>query len=104
MITMDFICGFPKSDDKYVLLVILDKFIKYCHLIPLSHPFKAMDVSQIFLDSIYKLYGLLKFVVTDRDPLFTITFWQELIKKLRITLNFSSSYHPQLDDQMERLN
>jgi transposase InsO family protein len=43
-------------------------------------------------------------IVTNQDPLFTSTFWQELMKKLGITLNFSTTYHPQTDGQSERLN
>jgi transposase InsO family protein len=58
----------------------------------------------VFLDTVYKLHGLPQVIVTDRDPLFTSIFWQELIKKLGITLNFSTAYHPQTDGQTERLN
>jgi hypothetical protein len=54
-----------------VLLVIIDKFIKYCHLITLAHPFKAKNVAQEFLDTVYKLHGLPSKIITDRDPLFT---------------------------------
>jgi hypothetical protein len=54
-----------------VLLVIIDKFIKYCHLITLAHPFKAKNVAQEFLDTVYKLHGLPSKIITNRDPLFT---------------------------------
>jgi hypothetical protein len=45
VISVDFICGLPKSDGKDVLLVVVDKFTKYCHAIPLSHPFQAKEVA-----------------------------------------------------------
>jgi hypothetical protein len=35
---------------KDILLIIIDKFIKYNYPIPLSHPFKAPTVAQVFLD------------------------------------------------------
>jgi transposase InsO family protein len=87
-----------------VLLVVMDKFIKYCHLLTLTHPFKARDMAQEYLDSVYKLHGLPNQIITDGDPLFTSTFWQELLQKLGVKLHFSIAYHPQSDGQSERLN
>jgi Integrase zinc binding domain/Integrase core domain/Chromo (CHRromatin Organisation MOdifier) domain len=104
VVSMDFICGLPKSGGKDVILVIIDKFTKYCHLITLSHPFKAIDVAHSFLETIYRLHGLPGKIITDRDPLFTCNFWKELMKLLKIELNFSTAYHPQTDGQTERLN
>jgi RNase H-like domain found in reverse transcriptase/Reverse transcriptase (RNA-dependent DNA polymerase)/Integrase zinc binding domain/Integrase core domain len=104
VVSMDFICGLPKSGGKDVILVIIDKFTKYCHLITLSHPFKVIDVAHSFLETIYRLHGLPGKIITDRDPLFTCNFWKELMKLLKIELNFSTAYHPQTDGQTERLN
>jgi transposase InsO family protein len=104
LICMDFIGGLPKSGGKDVLLVIIDKFTKYCHLLTLSHPFNATEVAQLFLDNVYKLHGLPTQIITDRDPLFTSGFWQEIMKMLGVKLNFSTAYHPQTDGQTERLN
>jgi Integrase zinc binding domain/RNase H-like domain found in reverse transcriptase/Integrase core domain len=104
VITMEFVMGLPRSGGKGTLLVVIDKFTKYYHLITLAHPFKASDVAQLFLDSIYRLHGLLMKIITDRDPVFTSVFWKEIMGKLGIKLNFSTAYHPQTDGQSERLN
>jgi hypothetical protein len=58
IITMDFMCGLPRSEGKDVILVIIDKLTKYYHLVALSHHFKATTVAGIFLDTVYKLNGL----------------------------------------------
>jgi hypothetical protein len=71
---MDFVAGLPRSEGKDVLMVIMDKLTKYCHLLTLSHPFKAAEVAQLFLDNVYKLHGLPTKIITDRDPLFTSNF------------------------------
>jgi Integrase core domain len=97
VISMDFISGLSKSMGKDVLLVVIDKFTKYGHIIPLSYPFKAPIVAQVFLDQVYRLYGLPTQIITDRDPIFTSTFWQTLMNSLSVQLNFTTAYHPQSD-------
>jgi DMSO/TMAO reductase YedYZ molybdopterin-dependent catalytic subunit len=70
---MDFICGLSRSEGVDVIMVIIDKLTKYCHLIALSHPFKA-TVAEKFLNTLYKLHGLPLRIITDRDPIFTSVF------------------------------
>jgi hypothetical protein len=104
IISLDFIEGLPKSSRYDTILVIVDKFTKYGHFLPLSHPYTASSIAQLFVDHIYKLHGLPKVIISDRDKIFTSTFWQQLFKLTDTTLNLSSSYHPQTDGQTERLN
>ena len=52
----------------------------------------------------FKLHGMLVSIVSDRDPVFTSTFWGELLKKQGVELSMSSSYHPQSDGQIELVN
>jgi hypothetical protein len=73
-IGMDFITGLPKSKGKDIILVVVDRFTKYGHFIPLSHPFTAAEVAQVFIDNVYKLHGLPLNIITDRDPVFTSQF------------------------------
>ena len=98
-ISMDFIEGLPKSQGKDVILVVVDRFTKYAHFISISHPYTAQDIVTIFLDNVFKLHGLPKIIVTDRDPIFTSNVWQALFKALEVKLHLSSAYHPQTDGQ-----
>ena len=104
MVSMDFIGGLPKSKNFDTILVVIDKFSKYGHFIPLCHPFTALQVAQIYVDNIYKLHGLPQVLVTDRDPIFTSNIWQELCKLTDTKMNMSSANHPQTDGQTEKLN
>jgi hypothetical protein len=74
-INIDFILGFPRAGDKFVIMVVVDRLSKYAHLCSLAHPFTPSLVSQVFLDQIFKLHGMPTSIESDRDPNFIIKFW-----------------------------
>lgn len=53
---------------------------------------------------IYKLHGMPKILISDRDRIFTSHLWQELFTRAGVQLAMSSAYHPQTDGQTERVN
>lgn len=103
-ITMDFIDGLPKSEGFEVILVVVDRFTKYAHFLPLKHPYTAQSVAAVFIDTIVRLHGVLAFIVSDRDKVFTSSFWKKLFTKIDTKLCYSTAYHPQTDGQSERVN
>jgi hypothetical protein len=44
------------------------------HLVPLKHPYTAQSVAQLYVDHIYKLHGMPKILISDRDKVFTSVF------------------------------
>lgn len=101
---MDFIDGLPKSEGFEVILVVVDRFTKYAHFLPLKHPYTAQSVAAVFIDTIVRLHGVLAFIVSDRDKVFTSSFWKKLFTKIDTKLCYSTAYHPQTDGQSERVN
>ncbi|KAL8140267.1 hypothetical protein V2J09_006288 [Rumex salicifolius] len=67
----------------------------------LAHPYSASFVAQAYIDNIFKLHGFPKSIISDRDSIFLSEFWQELFTLQGVSLNLSSTYHPQTDRQTE---
>jgi hypothetical protein len=73
-ISMEFIIGLPKSGNKSVIMVAVDRLSKYSHFYSLQYPFTTSMVAQLLMDQVFKLHGMLHSIVSDRDPTFTSNF------------------------------
>ena len=94
-LSMDFITDLPSSSGKTVILVVVDRFSKMAHFIPLPNLPNAKTLSQIFVDNIVKLHGIPSDVVSDRGTQFVSRIWRAFCSRLGIQLSFSSAFHPQ---------
>ena len=56
------------------------------------------------MKQIFRLHGIPKVIISDRDSKFMGNFWKSLFKSLNTTLNFSTYFHLQMDGQTERVN
>jgi hypothetical protein len=79
VISMDFVEGLPSLGSASAILVVVDKFSKFAHFIPLRHPFTAESVAKLFLDNVYRLHGMPLSIISDRDRVFISKFWQTYI-------------------------
>ena len=96
VISMDFIIGLPMTWRQHdSIMVVVDKLMKAAHFIPVKSTHNTDDIAKIFMKEIFRLHGLLKAIVSDRDVKFTSNFWKGLFADLGTKLNFSTAYHPQ---------
>lgn len=101
---MDFIEGLPKSGGYSVILVVVDRLTKYAQFIAVKHPYSAACIAQLFMDNVVRHHGLPASIVSDRDTIFVSNFWKQFFTLYNIKLKLSTAYHPQTDDQSERVN
>jgi hypothetical protein len=52
IVCVDFIEGLPPSNRYNTIMVVIDKFTKYAHFVPLVYPFTALQVAQHYMDSV----------------------------------------------------
>jgi hypothetical protein len=79
------------------MMVVVDNLIKSTHFIPIKSTCKEIDITDVFMKEIFRLHGMPKEIVSDRDTKFTSNFWKSLIASLETKLLFSTTYHPQTD-------
>ncbi len=61
-------------------------------------------MAELVFAEVYKHHGLPKAIVSNRDTLFTSTFWNHLHKLIGTKLKMLSTYHPETDGMTERAN
>ena len=71
---MDFITGLPTSEGKGSIFVVINRLTKYAHFISISSKAKATQVTDSYVNNIFKLHGFSKVIVSDKDPKFNNNF------------------------------
>ena len=64
----------------------------------------AEELARLFRDNIWKLHGLPESIISDRGPQFIAGIIWELNRMLGIESKLLMAFHPQTDEQTERVN
>ena len=72
--------------------------------IPINTNVKTPALARLFVEQLYRLYGLPTNIVSDRDTKFNSHFWRAVFHRLDTQLNMSTSNHPETGCQMECVN
>uniref|UniRef100_A0AAV1UG46 Integrase catalytic domain-containing protein n=1 Tax=Peronospora matthiolae TaxID=2874970 RepID=A0AAV1UG46_9STRA len=104
-VLMDLVFGFPKDANQNTgILVFVDQFSKMVHLVAVPESITAPDCARVFIDTIFRLHGLPRELVSDRDPCFTAEFWQSVFLSVGTRSKMSTYDHPEIDCRTERVN
>ena len=85
-------------------------FLMVCHLtkmayfVPCHKKIIATELAILVISNYYRLHGVLKVIVSDRDPKFVGKFWESCMAKFNIKLNLSSVQHNRTDGLTEKVN
>jgi hypothetical protein len=102
---MDFITGLPKSArHNDAIMVVLEKLSKCAHFIPVKSTCNEIDIVKIFMKDIFRLHGMPREIVSNRDTNFASRFWKSLMAGFETKLLFTIAYHSQTDGQTERVS
>ena len=104
-IAMDLITGLPAQHGYNAILTIVDHGCSRATIfLPCADTIMGPGIAQLYLDHIYRWFGLPSRMISDRDPRFTSHFGKALTTKLGISRNLSTAFHPQTDGLSERKN
>ncbi len=107
--SMDFVTGLSisadwKGDSYDSILVIINRFTKMVHYVPVKVTIDVPGQAKVIIDVIMRYHRVLESIVMDRGSLFTSKFWFSLCYFLGIKKKLSIAFHPQMDGQTERQN
>ena len=74
LISVDFIVELPEAHGLDAVMNVVDSVSKRAHFIPTTTTITALGAMQLYLANVWKLHGLLKQVVSDREPQFVMEF------------------------------
>jgi len=104
-VSMDFVTGLPQTvRGNDAVLTVVDRLTKMTHVIPTTTTATAQDTASTFFSEIYRLHGLPRSIVSDRDNKFTSEFWQTLFTLVGTKLAMSTVNHAKTDGQTEAQN
>ena len=103
-ILADFIMKLPLAQGYDSILVVCNRMTKMAHFVPTTERTSAEGVARLFWDNIWKLHGLPESIIIDRRVQFVAGMIKKLNCMLGINTKLSMAYHPQTDDQTERMN
>jgi bacterioferritin (cytochrome b1) len=86
------------------ILVIVDRLTKSIHFKLVHTNYNTQKYAEIYIARILCLHGVPKMIVSDRGSQFITHFWEQLHASLGTHLIQSSTYHPQMDGQTERVD
>ena len=89
-ISLDFVTGLPLSDGNPTILMVVDRFSKAAHFIPLPKLLSAKETAQLMVQHVFRIHGLPVDIVSDWHPQFSSRFWKAFCTLIGSSASLSS--------------
>src|SRR5208282_540743 len=86
------------------ILIVIDRFSKMVHYIPLRKDIDAKTLLDIFIREVVRLHGVPETITSDRGSVMNSAWWRTFWHYLSAYLTRTTAYHPEGDGQTERQN
>jgi hypothetical protein len=83
---------------------VVYRLTNFSHLFLISSKNKAKQLEELIFRKVFRLHGLLRYIISNRDNRFLSDFWKDLFILAHTELNPNTGYHPQMDGQIESMN
>ncbi|GJY30222.1 putative reverse transcriptase domain-containing protein [Tanacetum coccineum] len=101
---MDFITKLPKLKNGHdTIWVIVNRLTKSAYFMAIREDYSTEILATIYMDEIVARHRVPVSIISDRDVWFTSRCWQTVQKALGTRLAMSTTYHPQMDGQIEHM-
>ena len=96
---MNFIIKLSKSKNSTnekaynVIFVMIDRLIKYCHIIFFKEIYNVKQLKYIILNRLIRYQKISKEFINDRNKLFTFNYWKTLLSMLKIKFKISTTFY-----------
>ena len=107
-IFIDFVMTLPLSKNLWNvkcknIMIVVDRLFKDVYYESIDDLI-LVEIVKVYYINIWKYIDLFNIIVSNRDTQFVNDFWNELCKRLNITVFLFTAYHSQIDDQTEIVN
>jgi hypothetical protein len=75
---LDYLAHLHESNGFNNVMIEADHMTRMAHFLPCTKTGTAEEIATLFLQGVYRLHGLPRGRVNDRDPKFVTGFWQTL--------------------------
>ncbi|MBW0473233.1 hypothetical protein O181_012948 [Austropuccinia psidii MF-1] len=102
---MDWVTALPQSVSKSYgsCLFKADRYSNTQIFLPHHEEETSMDKALLLWNRVISHTGLLRSIISDRDPKLTSALWSNLHRFFRTKSSFSTSYQPQTDQRSKRI-
>ena len=104
-VSIDFVTDLPTiGDTEDSIMTVVDRATKMVHLIPCKKTTTAGEAARLYWQHVVKLHGVPQAIHTDQGAQFVGRWWREIWSLLGTKLKYGTTYYPQSQGQVERMN